>query len=702
MAEGEYDDMDCEWLGDYMVSILKSPTWSTPVARFIDENCDLFDDSEENRLEYTECHNDFRLLVTDLFTAHLAEVSVTPEQFEWFLTHGLSQHQQLHRALIEQLLSVDDFLTFKAMMAKHNAELDRKALRTLNAGEHDEPTSPTHVVDEVASGAVTNCINRSAEEVVGSGWQMYQDDDLKRIMEQSAHDEESRQANMRCEEAQLEQAIAMSLQVEEERLKLFEEFPSVNDPAQEEVQVVWSAPGFVSMPVVPRLPADSAGSEQEVEEQGQWVPPSAGFVSMPFQPHYAEQHVEESAEPAEQQVHQPWVPPNAGFVSMPYSHHISQEAEGMEAMEPVAAHQAPFLPPSAGFVSMPYNQCVYSHDEQASPMPDHNLASFEPQEMAPIRVPRKAGFVSMPYCHRAAPRLEPQQEVIAEHVPDLVMVAPMAAAAAVPAPLPPGVGFTSAPLMARLPGREPMSPGLAPQQEPEVFAPPLPDPASAMLAQEVPEPAGAAPMFPAEAAPPQVKEEAVMEMRQTLSVQRERAARAMDTPSVVPPLSQGQSRRRQFRSSQAPAPAPAPAPVVSPTGVSVPVPRRTAPQAPSGPTEEERQKRAEHLKRQRDRLIQKRNEDRDRAVATYQQTRPVNSSGIDASVIRENRAPQNKRMVAELTGTAQAAPAAQAVQPAPELMRQALTRQLRQTLARSSVGAGLNSQLNTLERRRYS
>lgn len=123
---------DLEWLSDYVITILKSPTWVSPIAQFIDEQCVLFDCSEENKLEYTICHANFKQLIDDLLAAHLLDLSVTPEQFHEFCQHGLSQNQQLHRVLVEQLLSIDDFLTFKAMMSKRNAEISHEAIKMLN------------------------------------------------------------------------------------------------------------------------------------------------------------------------------------------------------------------------------------------------------------------------------------------------------------------------------------------------------------------------------------------------------------------------------------------------------------------------------------------------------------------------------------------------------------------------------------------
>ena len=47
---------------------------------FIDAKCLVFDDDEENKLEFTVLHNEFKDLVEGLLSDFLAE-QVTPERF---------------------------------------------------------------------------------------------------------------------------------------------------------------------------------------------------------------------------------------------------------------------------------------------------------------------------------------------------------------------------------------------------------------------------------------------------------------------------------------------------------------------------------------------------------------------------------------------------------------------------------------------
>lgn len=61
-----------------IIGFLRSPRWKTPVMSFIDEYCTVFDDEEENKLEFTKihkvsiysndliCFQDFKKIVEDL------------------------------------------------------------------------------------------------------------------------------------------------------------------------------------------------------------------------------------------------------------------------------------------------------------------------------------------------------------------------------------------------------------------------------------------------------------------------------------------------------------------------------------------------------------------------------------------------------------------------------------------------------------
>lgn len=73
-SEGEND-----WFFDIIINFLRSPRWKTPIMSFLDEHCIQFDNEEENKLEYTDIHRRFKLLVEELIDSLLAELGVTQE-----------------------------------------------------------------------------------------------------------------------------------------------------------------------------------------------------------------------------------------------------------------------------------------------------------------------------------------------------------------------------------------------------------------------------------------------------------------------------------------------------------------------------------------------------------------------------------------------------------------------------------------------
>uniref|UniRef100_A0A0G4HZU2 Cilia- and flagella-associated protein 36 n=1 Tax=Chromera velia CCMP2878 TaxID=1169474 RepID=A0A0G4HZU2_9ALVE len=131
---------DTQWVVDFIVQFLRSPAWIAPVMTFVDNHCSIFDNDDENKFSYTECHNKFKKLVDDLLTDHLADLGVTPEQFGRICVNGVKD-ERFHKILVQQLLAVDDFLCFKKMMVKRNLQLELEARNAIEGGGSPRPTS---------------------------------------------------------------------------------------------------------------------------------------------------------------------------------------------------------------------------------------------------------------------------------------------------------------------------------------------------------------------------------------------------------------------------------------------------------------------------------------------------------------------------------------------------------------------------------
>ncbi len=112
-----------------IVGFLKSPEWSVPVMEFIDQNCTVFDTEEENKFEYTTIHAEFCERINALLEGFLSDMGIAPEEFVK-VCQGDSVGA-LNNFVFNQILAVDDFLSFKKMMVKRNCELNVQAMSML-------------------------------------------------------------------------------------------------------------------------------------------------------------------------------------------------------------------------------------------------------------------------------------------------------------------------------------------------------------------------------------------------------------------------------------------------------------------------------------------------------------------------------------------------------------------------------------------
>ena len=130
------------WLFDSVTQFLKGANWAVPVWDFIDDNCIVFDSEEENKLEYSNIFNLFRELVDGLLSMHLEDMGCSLDQFAQLCeSYGSTD---VGKEVLEQILAVDDFISFKKMMAKRNMELEYESLRGLQS-----------LSDQVEAGAQT-------------------------------------------------------------------------------------------------------------------------------------------------------------------------------------------------------------------------------------------------------------------------------------------------------------------------------------------------------------------------------------------------------------------------------------------------------------------------------------------------------------------------------------------------------------------
>ena len=115
---------------------------------FVDEKCIYFDSDEENKLEYTDIHRDFKdhvfhffeniryfshnffLQMEAVISSNIGELGVTPEIFYEACEKG-RHSRDINRTVFEKVLALYDFVTFKKMMVKRNTELEMETMRSI-------------------------------------------------------------------------------------------------------------------------------------------------------------------------------------------------------------------------------------------------------------------------------------------------------------------------------------------------------------------------------------------------------------------------------------------------------------------------------------------------------------------------------------------------------------------------------------------
>ncbi|KAK3244426.1 hypothetical protein CYMTET_45958 [Cymbomonas tetramitiformis] len=118
------------WLLDAMVDfVAESERWHSSIQGFMIEQCEVFEDSEENKLEHTLVHQEFQLLMESLLEEQLEVLGVTGADFAAAIAQSSSPE---HQGFLEQVLAMDNFLHFKTMMIKLMRDLQGEGFDSLD------------------------------------------------------------------------------------------------------------------------------------------------------------------------------------------------------------------------------------------------------------------------------------------------------------------------------------------------------------------------------------------------------------------------------------------------------------------------------------------------------------------------------------------------------------------------------------------
>ena len=128
MVEQSSTETDQDWILDIIAEYLQSPIWKNPIIEFIDEYCLIFEETEENRLEYTAIHQKFKKLIESQLEAYIQDLGISSADF---VTTCGKAAKKVHRTVLQQILAVEDFLLFKQMMVNRNIQMNKEAMEEM-------------------------------------------------------------------------------------------------------------------------------------------------------------------------------------------------------------------------------------------------------------------------------------------------------------------------------------------------------------------------------------------------------------------------------------------------------------------------------------------------------------------------------------------------------------------------------------------
>jgi len=112
---------DPESLYNWVAYKVSCPDFRNTIKDFINDNCTIFVDTEENILEYEQIFQAFNQLIEDLIKDILHEGKISKEQFLKMAERGIKDIK--YKKYFKQLTTFKDYKCFKSMMIKRNIQL---------------------------------------------------------------------------------------------------------------------------------------------------------------------------------------------------------------------------------------------------------------------------------------------------------------------------------------------------------------------------------------------------------------------------------------------------------------------------------------------------------------------------------------------------------------------------------------------------
>ena len=118
------DKNDPDSIYNWVAKKISGPSFRNIIKDFIDDNCSLFIDIEENTFQQGQIFNEFNQLLENILGDVLEEGGLTQEQFLEAAQKGLEDKK--YKKYFDQLLNFGDYNFFKRCMTKRNYTLIKR------------------------------------------------------------------------------------------------------------------------------------------------------------------------------------------------------------------------------------------------------------------------------------------------------------------------------------------------------------------------------------------------------------------------------------------------------------------------------------------------------------------------------------------------------------------------------------------------
>ena len=122
--EPTLDKNNPESIYNWLCFKISSPGFRNIMKDFIDDNCNIFIDVDENTFQQGQLFNEFNQLLENLLSDLLVEGGLTQEQFLLAAEKGLSDEK--YKKYFDQILNLSDYNYFKKVMTKRNYQLIKR------------------------------------------------------------------------------------------------------------------------------------------------------------------------------------------------------------------------------------------------------------------------------------------------------------------------------------------------------------------------------------------------------------------------------------------------------------------------------------------------------------------------------------------------------------------------------------------------